>query len=341
MKLKKAKYYLIPILLCIVGAAVLGYWFFFTPFARSDSKQYIFIDRDDTADSVFAKLKPAANDCPLTALSTLARHYGYTNNIKTGRYAVEPGYNAIDMFRILYNGRQVPMMLTVPECRTMEQLAGRLSHKLMLDSAEIADALTDNDFCTALGYDTCTIACVFVPNTYEVYWNTSIEKLMQRMVAEHDTFWNEERKKKAAFLQLTPNEVATLASIVDEETNNNAEKPIIAGMYINRLHLGMPLQACPTVKFALKDFTLRRIYQKHLDTESPYNTYINIGLPPGPIKIASIKGIDAVLNREIHHYLYMCAKDDFSGTHHFSTSYSEHQKYAASYARELSKKGIK
>ena len=232
-------------------------------------------------------------------------------------------------------------MLTMPEARTMPQLAARLSAKLMLDSASIANAITSNEYCKQLGYDTATIASLFVPNTYEVYWNTDLDKFMQRMVKEHDNFWTEERRQKASRLGLSPEKVCTLASIIDEETANNAEKPMIAGMYLNRLKAGMPLQADPTVKFALQNFSLKRIYHNHLSVNSPYNTYKNIGLPPGPIKVASIKGIDAVLNRVQHHYLYMCAKEDFSGTHNFAVTYQEHLKNAARYSDALNQRGIK
>ena len=192
-----------------------------------------------------------------------------------------------------------------------------------------------------MGYDTCTIAAMFVPNTYDVYWNMSIDDLLERMQKEHDRFWQGDREAKAARIQLTPNEVATIASIIDEETANNAEKPMIAGMYLNRLKAGMPLQADPTIKFALKDFELKRIYHKLLDIDSPYNTYRYEGLPPGPIKIASIKGIDAVLNHVEHEYLYMCAKEDFSGSHNFAQNYQEHLKNAAKYAKALNERGIK
>jgi UPF0755 protein len=164
---------------------------------------------------------------------------------------------------------------------------------------------------------------------------------MERMQKEHDRFWNGERQAKAAQKQLTPEEVCTLASIIDEETANNAEKPLIAGMYLNRLKQNMPLQADPTVKFALKQFGLKRIWQKLLQTDSPYNTYMYEGLPPGPIKIASIKGIDAVLNAAEHDFLYMCAKEDFSGTHNFASNYQEHLKNAAKYAKALNERGIK
>ena len=164
---------------------------------------------------------------------------------------------------------------------------------------------------------------------------------MERLRKEHDHFWNGQRVAKATSLGLTENEVCTLASIIDEETANNGEKPMIAGMYLNRLKKGMPLQADPTVKFALKDFALRRIYHDMLNYNSPYNTYKNTGLPPGPIKIASVAGIDAVLNRVEHDYLYMCAKEDFSGTHNFASNYQDHLKNAARYAQALNDRGIK
>jgi UPF0755 protein len=211
----------------------------------------------------------------------------------------------------------------------------------MLDSLTIAASLTDNDFCKRWGYDTTTIACLFVPNTYEMYWNVSLDGLMERMQKEHSHFWNGERTAKATALGLTPNEICTMASIIDEETANNAEKPMIAGMYLNRLKQGMPLQADPTIKFAMKRFELKRIYHEMLRYDSPYNTYKNTGLPPGPIKIASIKGIDAVLNRVAHDFLYMCAKEDFSGTHNFARTYSEHLKNAAKYTKALNERGIK
>ncbi|MDE6646831.1 MAG: endolytic transglycosylase MltG, partial [Prevotella sp.] len=202
-------------------------------------------------------------------------------------------------------------------------------------------ALYNEETCQWLGYDTCTISAMFVPNTYDVYWNMSVDELLTRMQKEHDRFWQGDREAKAAQMQLTPIEVATLASIIDEETANNAEKPMIAGMYLNRLQQGMPLQADPTIKFALKQFELKRIYNKLLTTDSPYNTYRNTGLPPGPIKIASIKGIDAVLNHVNHDYLYMCAKEDFSGTHNFARTYQEHLKNAAKYTKALNQRGIR
>ena len=195
--------------------------------------------------------------------------------------------------------------------------------------------------CETMNLDTANISCLFIPDTYEVYWDISIDELLKRMQKESARFWNDERIAKASALGLTPNEVITLASIIEEETANNSEKPAIAGMYINRLKQNMPLQADPTIKFALKQFELKRIYHNMLTLESPYNTYLNTGLPPGPIRIPSIKGIDAVLNAESHNYLYMCAKEDFSGTHNFARTYNEHLVNAAKYRRALNMRGIK
>ena len=324
-------------LLLILGLLT---YYAFSSVSNVETTQYIYIDEDDTQDSVIAKIQPFANLIGMTTLNTLIRHSGYSENIRTGRYAIEPGDGPITIFRRLRSGRQTSLNLTIPESRTMDRLAAILSNKLMLDSVTIAEALTSQEVCEKLGYDTCTIAAMFVPNTYDVYWNMSIDELLLRMQKEHDRFWKGDREAKAAEMQMTPIEVCTLASIIDEETSNNTEKPMIAGMYLNRLKEGMPLQADPTIKFALKQFELKRIYNKLLNTESPYNTYRNEGLPPGPIKIASIKGIDAVLNYTSHDYLYMCAKEDFSGTHNFARTYQEHLKNADKYTKALNERGI-
>ena len=325
-------------LLLIVGIIA---FFVMAPVSGAEDTRYIYIDQDDTQDSVLQKIQPFARSAGFTGLQNLMRHNNYGENIRTGRYAIEPDDGAFTVFRRLKNGQQTSMNLTVPEVRTMDRLAAVLSHRLMLDSATIADALLSEETCLRLGYDTATIAAMFVPNTYDVYWNMGIDALLERMQKEHDRFWQGDRLAKAAQMQFTPVEVCTLASIIDEETASNAEKPMIAGMYLNRLREGMPLQADPTVKFALKQFELKRIWQKQLSTDSPYNTYKNEGLPPGPIKIASIQGIDAVLNAVCHNYFYMCAKEDFSGTHNFAATYKEHLQNAARYTRALNERGIK
>ena len=341
MKALKAKYLLIAAAVCLVSIVALGWYFFLTDFSDTKETRYVYVDDDDTIDSVLTKLRPIATDHGLTGFGTLIRHSDYAKAPRTGRYAIEPGEKTWKVMRKMKNGQQQAVMLTIPEARTMQKLAAALGSKLMLDSAQIAAALTDQVYCQQQGYDTCTIAALFVPNTYEVYWNTTLDHFMERMAKEHKAFWTPERLQKCEVAGLSPDEVCTLASIIDEETANNGEKPMIAGMYLNRLHKDMPLQADPTVKFALKNFALKRIYHDMLFFDSPYNTYRNTGLPPGPIKIASIKGIDAVLNYVQHDYLYMCAKEDFSGTHNFAVSYAEHLRNAARYAKALNDRGIK
>ena len=341
MKISGYKRYLIPAIVGLVLVLALPFYFLFKSVSTQEDTYYIYIDEDDTQDSVIAKIKPIAHPTSMAGLQTLLRHADYSDHIKTGRYAIKKGEGAVTVYRHLKNGQQESLNLTIPEARTMDRLAAVLGKKLMLDSATIADALYSQEVCRKYGYDTCTIAAMFVPNTYDIYWNVSLNGLLERMQKEHDRFWNAERTTKASFHGLKPNEVATLASIIDEETANNTEKPMIAGMYLNRLREGMPLQADPTIKFALKDFGLKRIYNQLLKTDSPYNTYIHEGLPPGPIKVASIKGIDAVLNAVNHDYLYMCAKEDFSGTHNFAKTYQEHLQNAAKYTKALNEKGIK
>lgn len=326
------------VLLFLVGLVC---YCFLSDFSREDSVQYVYIDNDDTQDSVFAKLNPIVSSPSMLAFRAMAQVSGYANHVRSGRYAVRPDESVVKVFRHIKSGLQTPVSLTIPESRTLDRLAGALSRKLMLDSVSMAKAFADEEFCSRYGYDTATIAAMFIPNTYDIYWNVTLDRFMERMQKENKRFWSDKRLEKAKAMGMTPVEVATMASIVDEETANTGEKPMIAGMYYNRLKSGMPLQADPTVKFAWKDFGLRRIYRKHLVINSPYNTYVNTGLPPGPIKIASVKGIDAVLNHTPHDYLYMCAKEDFSGTHNFARTYSEHLSNAAKYSKALNERGIK
>ena len=318
-----------------------GAWYMlFAPQFHPAKTAYLLIDRDDTMDSVCYKLKQAAAPSSLAVFQWMAKLRDYGQHVRTGRYAVQPGDNAYDVFNRLYRGQQTPLNLTIGSVRSMDRLAANIGRQLMIDSTEIAQALNDTLCLRKLGYDKATIYALFIPDTYQVYWDISAEQFVERMQKEHSRFWNEERKQKAQAAGMTPEEVCTLASIVEEETNNNAEKPTVAGLYINRLHKGMPLQADPTVKFALQDFQLKRISNKHLTVDSPYNTYRNIGLPPGPIRIPTPAGLDAVLNYEKHDYIYMCAKEDFSGTHNFASNYTEHMKNARKYWKALNERKI-
>ena len=327
--------------LLLLAAAGLTCYFLLTPAASGRQTAWLYIDADDTADSVCAKLRPLTTPHAATAFSVLARHTSYERRVRTGRYAVEPGQPTVQLFRRVKNGHQQPLMLTLPQARTRQQLAARLSRHLMADSVALLRAMTDTTLCRTLGCDTATVVCLFIPDTYQLYWDISPQRLLERMKREHDRFWTIERQMAAQRIGLTPHEVQTLASIIDEETANTAEMPIVAGMYVNRLRQRMPLQADPTVKFALGDFSLRRIYRQMLSVDSPYNTYKHIGLPPGPIRVASVKAIDAVLHHSLHPYLYMCANADFSGTHVFAKTYNEHLRNAHRYARALNERGIK
>ena len=320
-------------LACVMACT--AYAIFFAKIGTCSHKgepHYIYIDKDDNADSVCAK----------SSIGWRWKVYAAAlpYKVRKGCYLISPEASALATYRMLRNGHQAPVRLTIPSTRTMERLAGKLAHKLELDSTAIADALTDSAFCARYGYDTATIPSLFVPNTYEVYWDITLDNFMKRMQKEHEAFWNKERQLLAKSLDMTPEEISTLASIVDEETANDGEKPMVAGMYLNRLRIDMPLQADPTVRFALGDFSIRRVRHEHLKVESPYNTYINTGLPPGPICIPSIAGIDAVLHHKEHPYLYMCAKEDFSGTHNFAVTYSEHLKNARLYAKALDERNI-
>lgn len=300
---------------------------------ETSSPVNVYIDADDTRDSVTIKVGSPRR------WNLLNKFLGTTP--RTGHYIIQPHETMLEVYRKLRNGLQTPVNITIPQSRTMDMLAGYLSRRLMLDSAQIATSFRDTSFCARLGYTPQTLPALFVPNTYQMWWNISLDKFMERMQKENSDFWNAERSAKARELGLSREEVVTLASIVAEETAYVPEMPKVAGMYIHRLRIGMPLQADPTVKFALGDFSLRRIYHAHLQVESPYNTYTNKGLPPGPIRISSIKAVDAVLNQEQHGYLYMCAKDDFSGSHNFARTYPEHQANARRYSRALNARGIR
>lgn len=326
--------------LCIFAILVLGYVYCFASFSKSDETCHVYIDKDDTIDSVLMKVDTIAKRCSYSGFCTMVRHSSYSEHIHTGHYEIKPGDMTFSVFRKIKNGRQTPQKLTIPSVRTTERLASELAKHLMVDSAEVKKLLSDEAFCQTMGYDTTTVISMFIPNTYEVYWDIDAKKFMEKMNKESKAFWTTERENKAKALNLSPVEVITLASIVDEETANNGEKPMIAGMYYNRLLIGMPLQADPTIKFARKDFEARRVYRDWLTTNSPYNTYTNVGLPPGPIRIPSVEGIDAVLNLVHHKYYYMCAKEDFSGTHNFAETYAEHQNNARKYSQALNERGI-
>ena len=270
----------------------------------------------------------------------LAKRMKYAEHIKAGRYKLSEGMSNKDLIELLRSGKQEPMRFSINNIRLKSQLAGLAGRNLELDSTQLLHLLNDDNFVSNYGFNRNTIISIFIPNTYEIFWNTDAESFVKRMKKEYDKFWNNERLEKAKKIGYSPVEIITIASIVDEESNVSAEFPTVAGVYINRLKRDMPLQADPTVKFAMGNFMLKRIFSKFLDFDSPYNTYKYKGLPPGPICIPSIKAINSVLNYERHNYLYFCAKSDFSGAHVFAKTLSQHNANAAAYQKALNKKKI-
>lgn len=345
MKITKGIRTLIAVvIICLVIGGIVsgaGWYYLFSPQFHPEKTVYIYIDRDDTMDSLYHKLQAKGNIGSLKGLEWLAQYKKFNDaSIRTGRYAIYPNDNTRAVFNRLSGGLQTPVNVTVPTVRTWDRMARAVSNQLMIDSTEIATLLYNPAYIEKMGYTKESLYCLFIPNTYEVYWNISADDFLNRMQREHERFWTAERKEKAAAQGLTIEQVCTLASIVDEETNDNAEKPTVAGLYLNRLKRGIPLQADPTVKFALGDFEIRRVTFKDLETDSPYNTYKYAGLPPGPIRIPTIKAIESVLDPHKHNYLYMCAKEDFSGSHNFAVTLAEHNRNAQKYQQALNQRRI-
>lgn len=294
-----------------------------------------------TADSVIALMQ---EDYKIASMSAWKRHQKrlYFKSPKAGYYKFPARIGDKHLIRRLQFGQQSPCRLTFNNyIRTREQLAGRLGQVLLLDSLDVLLRLESDEYMAKYGMNKENSRCLFIPNTYEVYWTISVDDLFNRMYAEYNNFWTETRRHKADSLHLTPIEVATLASIVESETRNKAELDTIASLYLNRLRKGMALQACPTVIYATGNLKLKRVLKRHLAIDSPYNTYKYKGLPPGPIRCPNGSTIDAVLNAPKTNYLYMCANPDWSGRHIFSNRYSIHAEAARQYQRVLNEKAIR
>ncbi len=322
-------------------AGVIIYQKIYSPFFNIKKTVYIYVDDNQNYNDLLSQLQDTAHIKDIELFKKLASFSKYPLNMKTGRYAIKPGMNVRELLRILENGIQTPVKLTFNNIRLKNDFAERIGKQLMLSSDSLLVSLNDSVVCEKFGFNNETILCMFIPNTYEVYWNIDVNHFLQKMKKEYDKFWNQDRLKAAQNIPLSPVQVSILASIVEEETASSKEYPIVAGLYINRLKQGMLLQADPTVKYAVGDFGIRRVLNIHLATDSPYNTYKNPGLPPGPIRIPSIKGIDAVLNYSQHNYIYMCAKEDFSGQHNFASTLAEHNRNADLYRAALNRKNIR
>jgi UPF0755 protein len=302
----------------------------------ANQKALLYIADTTTIDDIIMQMEEGKWIRNSTSFKNWAKRKNYTVN-HTGCYEIQDGMSNKKLISILASGLQKPVRFTINNIRTKTRLASSISNQLMLDSMEIMKLLCDTAFLGTYNVDRYTVIGLFIPNTYELYWNIPAKRFFDRIYSEYNHFWNENRRAKAKVIGLTPMEISTLASIVEEETNIKKDKPIIAGLYLNRLKIGMPLQACPTAKFASGDFSLTRILEEHTKIDSPYNTYKYKGLPPGPIRMPSIESIDAVLNYQKSNYLYMCAKETLNGEHNFASTLSQHQQNSRRYYQALKK----
>lgn len=300
----------------------------------------LYVGRDTSYQALIDSLKPSIKHH--LAFDIYAERLNLKESYKVGHYLVQEGMDVIQIVRMIKLGLQTPVNVTMNNVKIPAQLAGKLAPQLEADSVELVEVFTDEALAKELGFDSpLTMFSIFLPNTYEFYWTVSPRDFVDRMYKEYKRFWDGDRDKKRERTGLNRVEVATLASIVYEETRKVDEMPRVAGVYMNRLRMGMPLQADPTIKYAMQDFGLRRILNRHLKTPSPYNTYLNRGLPPSPICMPSIEAIDAVLNYEKHDYVYFCARPTFDGYHNFAKNYLEHLRNARAYQAELNKRNIR
>jgi UPF0755 protein len=276
----------------------------------------------------------------LEGLTWAAEKKNYPKHVYAGRYRIKNRTSNNDLINKLRAGIQEPVKITFNNIRTIHEFANRISEQLEMESADLLDLLNDPGILRKYEFNKENIKCMFIPNTYEFYWNVKPERFLERMYDEYETFWEGRRDRKAAHIGMSRTEIITLASIVNEESSKEKEKSRIAGLYINRLKKPMRLQADPTVIYAVGDFSIQRVLRRHYQVNSPYNTYRVDGLPPGPICFPEVSSIDAVLNYEKHTYLYMCARADFSGYHEFATTLEQHNRNAAKWQRELNRRRI-
>ena len=331
-----------------LGLVCFSYYFyqvFFTPNIETrDKPTYVLVHRGATWKAVLDSVDKTRTVVDPLSLHFVARlmKYDRPGAVKPGRYELKDGYTNRQLIAILRAGIQSPLRLTFANVRLRHELAVKLSHQIDARPAQIDSLLSSPAYTRSLGFDTTTVLTMFIPNTYELYWNTSANNLMQRLKKEYEKFWTPARDAAREKEHLTRAQVSTLASIVEAEQQQHAdERPRIAAVYLNRLKKGMKLQADPTVVYANRDFTIKRVLNVHLQKDSPYNTYKYAGLPPGPIDLPSIASIDAVLHPEENNYLYFCAKDDFSGYHAFAANEAQHILNAHRYQAALNRSGIR
>jgi len=337
---KKAAIVIALIVVLIAGYFTLNiYRLYFAPNVTENQK-YLYIKTGSNYDDLVSEIKKKDLLNSVSSFAAAARKMNLAASVKPGRYRLKKGMTNRTLINMIKAGNQDPVKLKFQNIRKKENFAAYLANNLEADSLSFIKVLDSTALISKYGFNQDNVYAMFIPNTYEMYWNVSPDDFFERMHKEYEKFWTADRKQKAASLNLTPAQVYTLASIVDAEALYDKEMPIIAGLYLNRLNKGILLQADPTVIFANNDFTVKRVTGKLLQVQSLYNTYKYAGLPPGPIMMPSINAIDAVLNHDNNNYIYMCAKEDFSGYHNFAETKEEHEVNARKYREALNKRNI-
>lgn len=340
---RKSRKHLIGIIvtaIAAIGVATAIYLFILMAPVTKGQDFNLYLYPDTSSDDIVSMIRQNDPKARTAGISVWLKMMHYDAIPKSGCYTVKSMASAESVAKTICHGFQTPVSISLRSVRKTELMAKGIAMQIMADSAQIATLLNDEEFLDSLGYTPATLFCMIIPNTYQVYWNVKPRALIERLAKERDIFWNEERRAKADAIGLDELQVTTLASIIEEETAMADELPTVAGLYMNRLKKGMLLQADPTVIFALGERP-KRVTRQHLKVNSPYNTYINKGLPPAPIRFVNPRSIDAVLNYSKHSYIYMCAKEDFSGYHNFTASYSQHMANARRYQRALNQRNIK
>lgn len=329
----------------VLIGVITGYTFYKKIYSSNISitpgNDFLYINTGSTFNDVKNKLTRDGTLKNVASFEWVAAKMNYGNKIYPGKYLLRDGMSNKELIGMLRAGKQIPVKVTFNNIRTLPDFAGRIASQLEIDSAQFLNLLKDTSWHLERNISTEELPSIFIPNTYEFYWNTSAQKFVIRMFMEYKKFWNEARLTKANKMGLTPNQIATLASIVEQETKKNDEKPVVAGVYLNRLSKGWKLEADPTLIFATGDFSIKRVLNIHKEIDSKYNTYMYTGLPPGPICFPEISSLEAVLNPTQHSYMYFCAREDLSGYHAFAVTYEQHLLNARKYHTELNRRNIK
>ncbi|MEO1655307.1 MAG: endolytic transglycosylase MltG [Bacteroidota bacterium] len=327
--------------LVLIMVLFYGYQVLYTPNFQVEKKDtIIFIKPQENFKDLLKNLKKEKIVQDPISFAFISQLMDYQDNVKEGRYRIQKNMNNLQAVRMLRAGDQKAVRVTFNNIRKLDKFAEKAASYLSFDADALLHILEDSSQIKTFGFDQENIISLFLPNTYEVYWTTTPQEFVEKMYQEYQKFWNEARLAKAKALDLSPQEVSTLASIVQAETNKEDEKARIAGLYLNRIFNGMRLEADPTLVFALDDFSIKRVLNRHKKVDSPYNTYMHKGLPPGPINMPSPSSIDAVLSYEQHEYFFMCAREDLSGYHNFARTNEEHEKNARLLHAALDARGI-